>query len=163
MGGLQALCARYARAVGSSENPADLELGRELERLIGWAWWRLGREIPNDLSRTGASVLKTLHEEGPQRVTALAAGEPVAQPTMSAIVQRLERRGLVSRGSDPRDGRANLVQITASGEQVMRARVQARAQWLAQQLSGLSEQQRQTVLEALALIGSRLEEPIADG
>jgi DNA-binding MarR family transcriptional regulator len=140
----------------------DLELGAELERLIGWVWWRLGREIPNDLSRTGASVLKTLFEEGPQRVTTLAANEPVAQPTMSAVVQRLERRGLVSRSGDPDDGRASLVEITAQGEQVMRARVQARAHWLAEKLSGLGAADRATVLEALALLGAQLDEPPAE-
>lgn len=145
--------------VRSTDSLSELELAGELERLIGWSWWRLGRELPNDLSRTGASVLKTLHELGPQRITTLAANEPVAQPTMSAIVQRLERRGLVSRADDPNDRRANLVRITATGEEVLRERVQARVLWLADKLAGLSEAERQNVLAAIMLLGGRLDEP----
>jgi DNA-binding MarR family transcriptional regulator len=145
--------------VSAEDSQPDLQVAGELERLIGWTWWRLGRELSTDLSRTGASVLKTLYELGPQRITTLAANEPVAQPTMSAIVQRLERRGLVSRTDDPNDRRANLVQITATGEEVLRQRGQARVLWLADKLAGLSEQDRETVMAALTLLGTRLDEP----
>jgi DNA-binding MarR family transcriptional regulator len=145
-------------AVSSTDSPPDLRVAAELERLIGWSWWRLGRELSNDLSRTGASVLKTLYELGPQRITTLAANEPVAQPTMSAIVQRLERRGLVSRADDPDDRRANLVQITVTGEEVLRQRVQARVLWLADKLAGLSDEERETVMSALTLLGGRLDQ-----
>ncbi|MGH2844042.1 MAG: MarR family winged helix-turn-helix transcriptional regulator, partial [Solirubrobacteraceae bacterium] len=152
------ITTRYARAVQSKREPVDLGLGADLERLIAWSWWRLTRELPRDLSRTGGSVLKALHEDGPLRVTALAANEPVAQPTMSAIIQRLERRGLVSRERDPRDGRANLVAITAAGEEVMHARQQARARWLAEKLSVLSSEDRDDVVRAVRLLASVLAE-----
>src|ERR1700722_9805079 len=98
---------------------SDVKLAVELDQLITLSWWRILREVSTDLGRTSASVLKQLREAGPQRVTVLAANEAVAQPTMSALVQRLERRGLVTRGQDPADARANLVQITPSGIEVL--------------------------------------------
>ena len=136
--------------------PVDLELGTALERFIASTWWQLQREQPGNLSRTGASVLKSLSEDGPQRVTTLAANEPVAQPTMSAVVQRLERRGLVSRTSDPADGRASLVEITEQGEHILGERQRARAHWLAERLSGLEAADRQAVMAALEVLAPLL-------
>ena len=78
-------------------------------------WWRVSSELPSELSRTSASLLRHLSERGPQRVTALATREKVAQPTMSVIVKRLVARGLVERRTDPGDRRATLVAITPLG------------------------------------------------
>jgi len=140
----------------------DLKLAAELDRLIALSLWRLLREVPTDLGRTSASVLKQLRETGPQRVTVLATNESVAQPTMSALVQRLERRGLVTRGPDPADARANLVQITPSGVEVLHARQRDRVAWYAAQLAHLGAAEQETVMLALGLMLSALEEPVTD-
>jgi len=66
-------------------------------------------------SLTSSSVLAQLDEDGPVRISALAAASGVSQPSMTELVGRLEREGLVTRLSDPQDGRATLVDITASG------------------------------------------------
>src|SRR6201996_595698 len=95
--------------------PHVLELGHKLERHLAYVWWRLMREAPSGLSRAAASVLVTLRDEGPQRVTALAAHENVTQPTMSTLIRRLERRGLVVRNADAADRRACLVEVTEEG------------------------------------------------
>jgi DNA-binding MarR family transcriptional regulator len=141
---------------------ADLELAAELDQLITLSWWRLLREISTDLGRTSSSVLKQLREVGPQRVTVLAANEAVAQPTMSALVQRLERRGLVTRAQDPADARANLVQITAKGIETLQARQRDRVAWYAEQLSSLSNGDHETVRAALSMMLAALEEPAAE-
>jgi DNA-binding MarR family transcriptional regulator len=147
---------------GAEEPPeTDLELAGELDRLLTLSWWRLLREVTTDLGRTSASVLKQLHEAGPQRVTVLAANEAVAQPTMSALVQRLERRGLVTRGQDPADRRANLVRLTPTGFDVLQARQRDRVAWYAGQLAHLGASERETVMTALRLMRSALEEPAA--
>jgi DNA-binding MarR family transcriptional regulator len=153
----------YPPHMPGAEKPLerDLELAAEFDRLITLSWWQLLREVPTDLGRTSASVLKQLREAGPQRVTVLAANEAVAQPTMSALVQRLERRGLVSRGQDPADARANLVQITASGLDVLQARQRDRVAWYAEQLAHLNAAEQKTVMTALRLMLSTLEEPAA--
>lgn len=140
----------------------EVELGAELERVISRSWWRLGRELPSDLSRTGSSVLKTLSAEGAQRITVLAGRETVAQPTMSAIIQRLERRGLVSRRRDPRDGRANLVEITALGKQALQARELTRARWFARKLASLDAQERDALTHVLRMLASVLDEPACE-
>src|SRR6478609_8857991 len=71
------------------------------------------------LSLTAALALGRLNEEGPIRLTTLAAAEGIAQPSMTQLIQRLERQGLVTRINDPEDGRAALVNITNAGRALM--------------------------------------------
>jgi DNA-binding MarR family transcriptional regulator len=66
-------------------------------------------------SLTSSVVLARLYDDGPVRISVLAAESGVSQPSMTELVGRLERDGLVTRLSDPQDGRATLVDITASG------------------------------------------------
>lgn len=128
------------------------ELGHRFERHITFLWWRLMREVPSELSRAAASVLVTLRDEGPQRVTALAAHENVTQPTMSTLIRRLERRGLVVRNTDAADRRACLVEVTEAGRCLMREREQARARWLASRLSALSPEDQEQIERTLSLL-----------
>lgn len=68
-----------------------------------------------DLSPTASDVLYRLHADGPARLTALAAAVDISQPSMTQLVHRLERRGLVARSPDPGDRRATLVSLTEGG------------------------------------------------
>jgi DNA-binding MarR family transcriptional regulator len=70
------------------------------------------------VSRTEAEVLKLLSEQ-PRRVTELAEIEGVAQPTMTALVNRLEASGNVRRERLAHDGRAVLVTITDVGTETL--------------------------------------------
>ena len=58
--------------------------------------------------------------EEPIRLTALAAKEGVSQPSMTQLIQRLERLGLVTRLADPDDGRAALIGITGRAKAARR-------------------------------------------
>jgi DNA-binding MarR family transcriptional regulator len=130
--------------------PSDAELAALVEQLIGDLWWRVNSELPSELSRTSASILKNLREQGPQRVTTLAEREQVAQPTMSVIIKRLGARGLVQRQLDPGDRRATLVAITPLGLDTLTQRAQLRSQWFASRLAGLEGQDRHAVATAVA-------------
>ncbi len=90
-------------------------------RSIGEVLFALGtlgiRQRPRDLSLTALSSLATIERSGPRRLTDLALSEGVTQPSMSAIVNQLERLGLVERQSDARDGRVVRVAITEAGQE----------------------------------------------
>jgi DNA-binding MarR family transcriptional regulator len=131
--------------------PSELDLGSELERRVAALWSALVRAAPSDLSRTSASVLARLRKEGPQRVTALAASEHVAQPSMSLLVQRLVKRGLVERQDDPLDRRASRIAITPEGAEVLRERAEARSRWLRDRIARLREEDRGLLVQALEL------------
>jgi DNA-binding MarR family transcriptional regulator len=70
------------------------------------------------LTRTEGGLLSTL-TGGPRRITELAATEVLAQPTVTQLVDRLQKRGLVERARDARDGRVVLVSITAAGRETL--------------------------------------------
>ena len=72
-----------------------------------------------DLSPTASEVLYRLHAEGPVRLTALASAVAISQPSMTQLIQRLERRGLVARSPDPADRRAALVAISEGGRRLV--------------------------------------------
>jgi DNA-binding MarR family transcriptional regulator len=59
------------------------------------------------------SVLLPLFEEDGLRMGELARRARLSKQTMTTMVRRLERDGLVERRSDPEDGRASLVYLTA--------------------------------------------------
>jgi DNA-binding MarR family transcriptional regulator len=110
-----------------------------------------------DLSASAAFTMNRVCREGPVRLTTLAAREGVSQPSMTQLVQRLERAGLVIRLADPDDGRATLVGITATGQALLDDRKRMRRERLAALLTTLSDEEQSALWlsarVALPLIG----------
>ncbi|BBX01921.1 MarR family transcriptional regulator [Mycolicibacterium moriokaense] len=67
-----------------------------------------------------ARLLSTIEDQGPTRISDLAALDHCSQPTMTTQVRRLEDGGYVSRTVDPDDARAVLIEITAKGVETLR-------------------------------------------
>jgi DNA-binding MarR family transcriptional regulator len=67
------------------------------------------------LSATDAWLLGRITDTGPVRLSELADWQEVDRSTMTTEVRRLEALGLVSRATDPQDGRAVLVKATRAG------------------------------------------------
>jgi DNA-binding MarR family transcriptional regulator len=128
---------------------ASPTLASELDARLIALWRTVGRFGRDDLSRTAASVLAALRDGGPQRVTALATAESVAQPSMTTLLSRLERDGLVMRGSDPADARAVLVTITAEGLERLTTIRAARAAVIEARLTELEPAERDALAAAI--------------
>lgn len=88
-----------------------------------------------DLSASAAFAMNRVCREGPIRLTTLAAKEGVSQPSMTQLIQRLERLDLVARLADPDDGRAALIGITQHGQKLLDERKRMRRD----RLTGLME------------------------
>jgi DNA-binding MarR family transcriptional regulator len=80
----------------------------------------LVRESAVEITRSEAGVLFTLGR-GPRRITELAELEGLAQPSMTALVKRLERQGCVQRERHAGDGRVVLLSLTRDGEAALEA------------------------------------------
>jgi DNA-binding MarR family transcriptional regulator len=93
------------------------QLGR-LSALHPEAW----REI--DLTMTQFRALLFIRARQPLSVSQVAAALAMRLGAASALVNRLDRFGLVHRRENPRDRRQTLVELTAAGE-AMLARVEA--------------------------------------
>src|SRR5689334_4752982 len=81
---------------------------------------RIGRHLETALAAVGvdqaeAHVLSAL-KDGPMTVAALVETVGVKRSTLTNILDRLERRGLVSREINPHDRRSFVVRPTRGGE-----------------------------------------------
>ena len=103
------------------KRPADEDAGECVGELLDQALDLTARFLSDraDLSASAAFALNRVCREGPIRLTALAAKEGVSQPSMTQLIQRLERLGLVARLADPDDGRAALIGITGHGQALL--------------------------------------------
>ena len=130
------------------------DLAEDLHRVLSKVFLVLGRRVPGrvaagDLTLAQLSILITLFERGPMRMTDLAAHERVRTPTTTVAIRRLEKLGLVSRSRDPGDLRAVLVEITPRGHAVRGESLAARHEELAGMLSALSSDEQEMLYRAV--------------
>jgi DNA-binding MarR family transcriptional regulator len=152
----------------TSTVPEVTELAEGLHRALSKLFSILRRGDPSgvvagDLTLAQLSILITLLDQGPIRMTDLAAHERVRTPTTTVAIRRLEKIGLVKRSRDPSDLRAVLVDITPRGRAVHSESLANRRAALAAMLSQLPESDLNTLMKALAPL-ERLAsgEPAAD-
>ncbi len=131
------------------------ELAGELQRVLSKVFSVLRRGDTNkgtagELTLAQLSILLTLLDQGPIRMTELAARERVRTPTTTVAIRRLEKLGLVKRSRDPSDLRAVLVEVTPRGLVQHRESLAARRADLAARLANLSQDDLTTLATALA-------------
>jgi MarR family transcriptional regulator, organic hydroperoxide resistance regulator len=108
------------------------------------------------LHRGQELLLMHLWDAGPVRQTELVAVLDSDSATVTRMVQRLEKAGLVERTPDPGDGRATLVSSTSAGD-AMREEIERMWHDLeASTVGDLSPADLTTMLEALAKIETNL-------
>lgn len=141
--------------MGGTE-PHVSELAGQLQRVLSKVLLVLrhtGRtSTSGDLTLAQLSILLTLLDQGPIRMTDLAAHERVrTPPTTTVAIRRLEKLGgLVKRSRDPSDLRAVLVDITPEGLAQHRDALASRQAHLAALLSKFSEEELDALAKALA-------------
>ncbi|MFG2584215.1 MarR family winged helix-turn-helix transcriptional regulator [Streptomyces malaysiensis] len=126
----------------------------EIRVVIGRLRRRLKETYDNEeLTPSQTSVLSRLSKEGPASTSALAAAERVRPQSMAATLAALDDRGLIQRRPDPGDGRRQLVSVSETGSAFLEDKRRAGEEWLTRALeTGYTEAERQTILEALALL-----------
>lgn len=129
---------------GSGPSPQQLDAGAAavevLERELTLLWQRersMSRQVSGRVSGgthvgmepAAYGLLSVLQQEGPLRLTAIAAILEVGKPSLSRQVTVLEHLGLVRRETDPVDARAQMITLTDAGisrlEAVQHARTRA--------------------------------------
>jgi DNA-binding MarR family transcriptional regulator len=99
------------------------------------------------LSRPAISIISALHASGPIRLSRLADLTDLEAPLVSREIARLCEGGYVKRASDPTDGRATIVTLSAKGGKAYAAYreatdeivVEAFAGWKAPELRTLAD------------------------
>ena len=93
------------------------------------------------ISAPRLSALSVLVFAGPMRIGALAQLEQVEPPTMTRLVDAMERDGYVERAPDPEDRRAVIVRPTPKGTRALKQGRAQRVEALAAGLRTLSPDQ----------------------
>ena len=101
------------------------------------------------------SALSIVVFRGPLTLGALASAERVRPPTMTGIVNGMERDGLVRRRPSEADRRAVLIEATHAGRRRLERARAARIDLVERALSDLSPAQLATLDEAARLIEDR--------
>ncbi len=136
---------KYSMAMRQKPDTALCMIARDVDE-VSRCVTRLAPSREISLSAFG--VLATLEAQGPLPVTELALRERIRQPSMTALVSRLERQGLVRRGGHPGDARVVLVEVTVSGLAVLHRRRACRVSFLADLIAGLDAAERRSLLAA---------------
>jgi DNA-binding MarR family transcriptional regulator len=108
------------------------------------------------LSRTEVGALLTLLD-GPRRITELAATEALAQPTVTQLVDKLEKRGLVARERSGEDRRVVLVAISERGREQLEALRAGAREVMRETLKELSDGELDELVTATEILGRLVE------
>jgi DNA-binding MarR family transcriptional regulator len=104
------------------------------------------------VSPAQASALAMIERLGAPALNELAAAEQVRPPSMTRLVDALERDGLVERRVDAADRRCLRVTLTATGRREL-SRIRSRkTAFLEARLARLSEADRSAVVRALPIL-----------
>jgi DNA-binding MarR family transcriptional regulator len=112
-----------------------------------------------------ARLLSTIKDQGPSRISELAALDHCSQPTMTMQVRRLEDAGFVTRTPDPADARAVLIEITPAGCETLRQARAGRVAVIDPHLAVLDDDDRQTLAAGVRVLQRLLDDaakPTAD-
>lgn len=104
------------------------------------------------LSAPRLSALSVVVFRGPLTLSALAAAEQVRPPTITRLVQELQREGLVERLPDPADRRITRVRATAKGRRLLEEGRARRVRRLAADLGTLPSAERRLLARAVDVL-----------
>ena len=133
------------------------ELAARLRIVVMRLHRRLRAEAGDELSPTLVAALVSIERQGPLTLGRLAELERVTPPSITRVVAKLERAGLVTREVDASDRRVSRVGITPEGAGLLRRSRRRKAAYLAQRLDTLAPADLAAVRGALPILERLLE------
>ncbi len=127
---------------------------------------RLRTDWPDHLTPSRLSALVTIASGGPLPVGELARRMAVSAPTVSHIVEALEKLGLVDRRPDPHDRRVCRLELSGTGDELLDDLSRRTTGFLADRIRLLPEEQRfalAAALPALEALAAAPEQPRHEG
>src|SRR4029078_7707663 len=119
---------------------------------------RLGQEASTDLGPASIAALATIERSGPLTPSELARIEGIQRPTATRILGPLTDDGLVTRTSDPSDGRSAIVQISSDGRKALSRLRKRKTGYPAEKMRGLPDDDVATLARAAEILEQVLEE-----
>lgn len=124
----------------------------ELRLVIGRLIRSIRQHSAGGLTPSQVSALATIEELGPIRISDLAAHESVGAPVATRVTSSLEELGYIKRLQDSQDKRAWLVELTPSGQKVLKNLWEARTIGINQRIQMLSKSEIAALNAALPVL-----------
>jgi MarR family 2-MHQ and catechol resistance regulon transcriptional repressor len=105
------------------------------------------------LGATDFMVLEALLHKGPLTISQIQDKVLLASGSMTAAVDRVEKRGLVVRKASTEDRRARVLELTAEGKRVASEAFKEHSKDLESAFSVLSEEEKRQLYEPLKKLG----------
>ena len=159
--------AASVRAVARSAQPDDREtIARSEDHRALRIWLRMltctqliERRVRTRLRAEFATTLPRFDlmaqlERQPEglKMNALSRLLMVTGGNVTAIVDQLEKEGLVERLAEPADRRAFRIRLTRAGEKSFAEMARAHEDWIVEALAGLSRKEHEELLKLLAKV-----------
>lgn len=131
---------RALRAEPSGVRPERLaELFIDVSKQLG----RMSsRARTGELSNARYNVMRAVLDRGPERMSRIASVVGISPRSLTDLVDALAKDGYLRRLADPQDRRSVLIELTASGHEVVRAGRRARLSQAAQVFQDLDVTER---------------------
>lgn len=114
---------------------------------------------PLDFGMAYLPVVIALEENGALLQKDLAERAHVEQPTMAALLARMERDGLIVRKPHPKDKRASLISLSRKAKDRLPSAKEQLGEVLEQAMSGFEEAERAMIIELLQRVVGNLDKP----
>jgi len=140
----------------------DQWLGKFVPYLIYRITGQLNRNLRRRLKRSGINiarwrVLAVLQDNGRMNMSQIVERTIIEQPTVSRIVDQLEREGLAFRETCDEDSRFVQVMLTPAGEKAFREIYPTASRNQEQALQGFTQQEIKTLIGFLERIQNNIE------
>lgn len=128
---------------------------RALEQELGVLMHRLrqvmgerARLVHPDINVAGYSLLMAL-QQAPQRSSDLAEAFAIDKGAVSRMVSHFEELGFIERAPDPQDGRAQVLELTAHGNQRLEIVAEQRRTTFNERIADWSEDDLATLVSSI--------------
>ncbi len=111
------------------------------------------RARTGELSNARYNVMRAVLDRGPDRMSRIASVVGISPRSLTDLVDALAKDGYLRRLADPQDRRSVLVELTASGHEVVRAGRRARLSQAAHVFADLDVNERATLERLLVRLG----------
>jgi MarR family transcriptional regulator, 2-MHQ and catechol-resistance regulon repressor len=105
------------------------------------------------LGLTDFAALEALLHKGPLTITEIQGKVLLASGSMTAAVDRLEKKGLITRGTAPDDRRAKVLHLTEEGKRVVVTAFRHHAAELESAMAVLSQSEKRQLYALLKKLG----------
>jgi DNA-binding MarR family transcriptional regulator len=139
----------------------DHWLGKFVPYLIFRITGRLNRNLRKNLRRSGINlarwrVLAVLNDHGQLNISQIVEHTLLEQPTVSRVVDQLQREGLALRQTAERDSRFVQVRLTAAGEKAFKEVYPIAIAHQQQALKGFKQHEIKTLMGLLERIQNNI-------